>query len=118
MSTSGPGVDTHEMILIHRVIHAHHTGEDELLYPLLRERAALDAELMDRMDAQHAQVSDAVAAIDAELPIMAPRIYATQARRVYGTPTPPRIQAATCLPAQVADEFGAEQATPDQTLGS
>lgn len=103
MSASGPGVDTHQMVLIHRVIrreigqlprlfrsaagnparskvigaharemldflHTHHAGEDELLFPLLRERAALDPELMDRMDTQHAQVSDAVAAISAELP--------------------------------------------------
>ncbi|WP_328866004.1 hemerythrin domain-containing protein [Streptomyces sp. NBC_00304] len=103
MSTSGPGVDTHEMVLIHRVLrrefgqlprlfraaagdrarstvigaharemltflHTHHTGEDELIFPLLRERAALDPELMDRMDAQHAQVDDAVTAVDAELP--------------------------------------------------
>lgn len=103
MSTSGPGVDTHEMILIHRVIrrefgqlprlfrsaagdrgrskaigaharemldflHTHHSGEDELLFPLLRERAALDPELMDRMDAQHAQVDATVAAVGAELP--------------------------------------------------
>lgn len=97
------GVDTHEMVLIHRVIrrefrrlpalfraaardgvrskivgaharemlnflHTHHAGEDELLFPLLRERAALDPELMDRMDAQHARVSDAVEAVEAELP--------------------------------------------------
>jgi hemerythrin-like domain-containing protein len=103
MSTSGPGVDTHEMVLMHRVIrrefgqlpqlfrsaagdrarskvvgaharemldflHTHHTGEDELLFPLLRERAALDPELMDRMDAQHAQVDDAVATLGKELP--------------------------------------------------
>jgi hemerythrin-like domain-containing protein len=103
MSTSAPGVDTHEMVLIHRVIrrefgqlprllrsaaddrarskaigaharemldflHTHHTGEDELLFPLLRERTTLDPELMDRMDAQHAQVDDAVTAISAELP--------------------------------------------------
>lgn len=103
MNASGPGVDTHEMVLIHRVLrrefgqlprlfraaagdrarsrvigaharemltflHTHHTGEDELLFPLLRERAALDPELMDRMDAQHAQVDDAVTAVDAELP--------------------------------------------------
>jgi hemerythrin-like domain-containing protein len=103
VSTSGPGVDTHEMVLIHRAIrrefgqlprllrtaahdrarskivgaharemlnflHTHHTGEDELLFPLLRERTALDPELMDRMDAQHAQVDAAVTAIDAELP--------------------------------------------------
>ncbi|CAO5178916.1 Hemerythrin domain-containing protein [Frankia sp. AiPs1] len=104
MNTSAPGVDTHEMVLIHRVIrrefgqlprlfrsaannparskiigaharemlhflHTHHTGEDELLFPLLRERAALDPELMNRMDTQHAQVNDAVAAISTELPM-------------------------------------------------
>ncbi|MDI5973482.1 hemerythrin domain-containing protein [Streptomyces sp. SL13] len=103
MSPSTPPVDTHEMVLIHRVLrrefgqlprlfraaagdrarskvigaharemldflHTHHTGEDELLFPLLRERAVLDPELMDRMDTQHAQVDDAVTAIDAELP--------------------------------------------------
>lgn len=103
MSTPGPGVDTHEMVLIHRVIrrefgqlprlfrcaandrarsriigaharemldllHTHHTGEDELLFPLLRERTVLDPEMMDRMDAQHAQVNDAVAAINSDLP--------------------------------------------------
>ncbi|MFE9859731.1 hemerythrin domain-containing protein [Streptomyces sp. NPDC005780] len=103
MSTPGPGVDTHEMVLIHRVLrrefgqlprlfrdaagdrarskvvgahargmlsflHTHHTGEDELLFPLLRERASLDQKLMHRMDAQHAQVDDAVTAVDAELP--------------------------------------------------
>ena len=103
MNAHGPGVDTHEMVLIHRVIrrefgqlprllrsaandrarskvigaharemldflHTHHTGEDELLFPLLRERAKLDPDLMDRMDAQHAQVGAAVAAVNAELP--------------------------------------------------
>ncbi|WP_282082617.1 hemerythrin domain-containing protein [Streptomyces tendae] len=103
MSAHRTAVDTHEMVLIHRVLrrefgqlprlfraaagdrarakvigaharemltflHTHHTGEDELLFPLLRERADLDPELMDRMDAQHAQVDDAVTAIDAELP--------------------------------------------------
>ncbi|SEP13920.1 hemerythrin domain-containing protein [Amycolatopsis saalfeldensis] len=96
-------VDTHEMVLIHRVIrrefgrlprlfraaagdrarakvvgaharemlqflHTHHTGEDELLFPLLRERAELDPELMSRMDAQHEQINDAVTAVGAELP--------------------------------------------------
>jgi hemerythrin-like domain-containing protein len=103
MSTSGTAVDTHEMVLIHRVLrrefgllprllrsaagdparskvigaharemldflHTHHTGEDELLFPLLRDRAVLDPELMDRMDAQHTQVDDAVKALEAELP--------------------------------------------------
>ncbi|MDX3763794.1 MULTISPECIES: hemerythrin domain-containing protein [Streptomyces] len=104
MRTSGPGVDTHEMVLIHRVIrrefgqlprlfrsaandrarskvigaharemldflHTHHTGEDELLFPLLRKRTTLDRDLMDRMDAQHVQVDDTVTAVNAELPV-------------------------------------------------
>ncbi|MCZ0997945.1 hemerythrin domain-containing protein [Streptomyces mirabilis] len=104
MRTSGPGVDTHEMVLIHRVIrrefgqlprlfrsaandrarskvigaharemldflHTHHTGEDELLFPLLRKRTTLDRDLMDRMDAQHVQVDDTVTAVNAELPL-------------------------------------------------
>ena len=104
MRTSGPGVDTHEMVLIHRVIrrefgqlprlfrsaandrarskvigahtremldflHTHHTGEDELLFPLLRKRTTLEPDLMDRMDAQHAQVDDTVTAVNAELPV-------------------------------------------------
>ncbi|MDQ0775055.1 hemerythrin-like domain-containing protein [Streptomyces aurantiacus] len=49
-------------------LHTHHTGEDELLFPLLRQRATLDPELMDRMDAQHAQVDEAVTGVGAELP--------------------------------------------------
>jgi hemerythrin-like domain-containing protein len=102
VGTAGAGFDTHEMVLIHRVIrreigqlprlfrsaandparskligvharqmldflHTHHTGEDLLLFPLLRERRVLDPELMDRMDAQHAQVNDAVVAINVDL---------------------------------------------------
>jgi hemerythrin-like domain-containing protein len=102
MTSNPDALDTHDMVLIHRVIrreigqlprlirgaandparakvvaahaaemldflHHHHHGEDELLYPLLRERVALDAELLDRMDAQHAEVADAVSAVRREL---------------------------------------------------
>jgi hemerythrin-like domain-containing protein len=35
------------------LLHAHHAGEDELLYPLLAERAPEHQELFSRMDAQH-----------------------------------------------------------------
>jgi hemerythrin-like domain-containing protein len=49
-------------------LHTHHAGEDELLFPLLRERATLDPELMDRMDAQHAQVDHVVVALGKDLP--------------------------------------------------
>lgn len=48
-------------------LHHHHHGEDELLYPLLRDRVALDVGLLDRMDAQHAEVSEAVSSVRADL---------------------------------------------------
>jgi hemerythrin-like domain-containing protein len=97
------GVDTHEMLLIHRVIrremgclpalfrsasgdplrakvvaaHAtemlhfvqvHHTGEDQLLWPVLRPRVTLDAELIDRMEAQHAEIAAGVEQVQRDLP--------------------------------------------------
>ena len=39
-------------------LHMHHTGEDELLWPLLLERAAPAADLVHTMQAQHARVDD------------------------------------------------------------
>ena len=39
-------------------LHMHHTGEDELLWPLLLERAAPSADLIHTMQAQHAKVDD------------------------------------------------------------
>ena len=97
MSTSGPGVDTHEMVLIHRVIRREFGQLPDCSAPrpmTVRDRRSsartpgrcctsctrttpartsccspaaranpLDPELMDRMDAQHAQVNDAVAAV-------------------------------------------------------
>jgi hypothetical protein len=141
--TSGPGVDTHEMVLIHRVLrrelgqlprlfrsaandrarskvigaharemldflHTHHTGEDELLFPLLRKRTTLDPDLMDRMDAQ---VDDTVAAVNAELPVwtatadaatgekMAARIEATSPWR---SPSTGPATSSACGPATAA----------------
>jgi hypothetical protein len=44
------------------------SGEDQLLYPLLPERVTLDANPLDRMDAQHAAVDAAVTAVRADLP--------------------------------------------------
>lgn len=128
MSASGPRVDTHEMVLIHRVLrrefgqlprlfrsaaddrarskvigaharemldflHTHHTGEDELLFPLLRERAVLDPELMDRMDAQHMQVDDTVRALEAELPA-----WTTSADAAAGERMATRVEATTDRP--------------------
>lgn len=39
------------------LLHAHHHGEDELLYPLLFERVPEQAELFSRMEAQHGAVT-------------------------------------------------------------
>lgn len=39
------------------LLHAHHAGEDELLYPLLVERAPGSEDLFSRMEAQHAAVT-------------------------------------------------------------
>jgi iron-sulfur cluster repair protein YtfE (RIC family) len=41
-------------------LHLHHTSEDLLLWPKLLDRAALDAELIHRMEAQHERVHDAI----------------------------------------------------------
>jgi hemerythrin-like domain-containing protein len=103
VTTNQSPIDTHDMILIHRVIrreigqlpeilrgaagdparsrliaahatemldflHVHHSGEDELLYPLLRERVTLDRDLIDRMEAQHAEVAGAIDEVRAALP--------------------------------------------------
>jgi hemerythrin-like domain-containing protein len=103
MAASPAGIDTHEMLLIHRVIrreigalpglvraaagnpqrskvvgahakemleflHVHHSGEDELLWPVLRPRVRLEDDLLDRMAAQHAQIAEAIDAVQAELP--------------------------------------------------
>ena len=42
-------------------LHSHHDGEDELVFPVLRERCPEEAELIDRIAAQHADVYDLVA---------------------------------------------------------
>lgn len=99
-------VDTHDMLLVHRMLrrelgqlpdlirsasgdparakrlaghtgemlgllHHHHTGEDELLWPVLRPRVTLEGELIDRMESQHEQIAAAVAAVQADLPTWA-----------------------------------------------
>lgn len=48
-------------------LHAHHSTEDELLWPLLRERARLSSALVTRMEEQHVGLHDAIALARAEL---------------------------------------------------
>lgn len=48
-------------------LHTHHQGEDELLWPLLRLRAPLDADLVERMESQHRSVAAALGTVEAAL---------------------------------------------------
>jgi hemerythrin-like domain-containing protein len=49
-------------------LHVHHSGEDELLWPVLRPRVAVEGDLLDRMEAQHHQVAAAIADVERDLP--------------------------------------------------
>ena len=49
-------------------LHYHHSGEDELLWPKLLERCPPDAELIERMEAQHHGVHDLIERLQAALP--------------------------------------------------
>ena len=46
------------------LLHAHHDGEDELLYPLLAERVPESGELFSRMESQHAAVASRIQAAE------------------------------------------------------
>lgn len=67
------------------ILHSHHHGEDELLYPLLEQRDAYDEELFERMEAQHSAIGAAVDAVNADLdewgksadPVIGERLAAT-----------------------------------------
>lgn len=50
-------IAAHLDFLLHG-IHRHHTGEDDNIWPRLLERAAVQAELVDRMEAQHAVIAE------------------------------------------------------------
>ena len=49
-------------------LHVHHSGEDELLWPVLRPRVAVEGDLLDRMEAQHHQVAAAIVDVERDLP--------------------------------------------------
>ena len=49
-------------------LHQHHTGEDELIWPLLLARVDLEAELVLRMEEQHERVAAGLEAVSALLP--------------------------------------------------
>jgi iron-sulfur cluster repair protein YtfE (RIC family) len=49
-------------------LHHHHTAEDEMVWPLMLERASLHADLINRMEAQHERLHEPLARIDELLP--------------------------------------------------
>ncbi|MFD6231790.1 hemerythrin domain-containing protein [Streptomyces sp. NPDC060232] len=56
--------------LFKRALHAHHTAEDEALWPALRRRLARrpqDLALLEAMEAEHAAIDPLIEAIDAAL---------------------------------------------------
>ena len=56
-------VAAHIREMVH-MLHHHHRGEDELLWPLLRERAAVDAEVIRQMETQHTAIAAILAPIE------------------------------------------------------
>jgi hemerythrin-like domain-containing protein len=52
-------------------LHHHHEGEDDLLWPPLLEQATLEADLIQRMEGQHASLSTALDQIDKLTPAWA-----------------------------------------------
>ena len=50
------------------MLHHHHTGEDELVWPKLNERVQVSADLVSRMEEQHEQVAVLMHRIDELLP--------------------------------------------------
>jgi hemerythrin-like domain-containing protein len=50
------------------ILHHHHHGEDELVWPRLRERVAVQSDLVARMEAQHEAVAVPMTALEVGLP--------------------------------------------------
>ncbi|MFJ6120568.1 hemerythrin domain-containing protein [Streptomyces sp. NPDC092129] len=51
------------VVWLMEVLHAHHTGEDEGLWPLVRERDAAAVPLLDSLDADHRRIEPAAEAL-------------------------------------------------------
>jgi hemerythrin-like domain-containing protein len=54
-----------------RFVHIHHSGEDELLWPVLLERVAVEADLIQRMEHQHEHVAALLPRAQEQLPAWA-----------------------------------------------
>jgi iron-sulfur cluster repair protein YtfE (RIC family) len=65
--TARAGVVAGHARMILKGLHLHHTSEDKLLWPKLLERAAPEAALVARMEAQHAEVDKYLGRLDPAL---------------------------------------------------
>lgn len=75
-------VDTH-LDLLCSLMHHHHEGEDELLWPLLRERLdGDDAAMLDVVEAQHAGIDAALSRVNDARSAWREAIDATTSRRL------------------------------------
>lgn len=54
-----------------RFVHIHHSGEDELLWPVLMERVAVESDLIMRMEHQHEHVAALLPHAQGQLPAWA-----------------------------------------------
>jgi hemerythrin-like domain-containing protein len=77
-------VGTHATDLL-GFLHDHHAGEDELIWPKLRERVALEADLIARMQAQHDGVAEHIQALEADLPTWTSNADAALGERIATT---------------------------------
>src|SRR3954452_13579793 len=60
-----------QIALMMRSLHAHHTGEDLRLWPLLRERDPAAAVVLDRLEEEHEHIDPLIrAASDRSLPLV------------------------------------------------
>jgi hemerythrin-like domain-containing protein len=51
-----------------RFVHIHHSGEDELLWPVLLERVEVESDMIQRMERQHEQVAALLPRAQEQLP--------------------------------------------------
>jgi iron-sulfur cluster repair protein YtfE (RIC family) len=60
-----------QVALMMRSLHAHHTGEDERLWPMLRERDPAAAVVLDRLEEEHEHIDPLIrAASDRSVPLV------------------------------------------------
>ncbi|WP_375482690.1 hemerythrin domain-containing protein [uncultured Jatrophihabitans sp.] len=59
-SAKGAAAVERHLAFVCDMLHHHHQGEDELLWPLLRERAPAAAAVLDQVESQHADIDAAL----------------------------------------------------------